>query len=162
MFQMHGMENLDLMGDPTGSMTTLTPMSETPISSSHHQLHGSYHSMNHMMSHHHHGGPLSGHTPGAINLPKPFQPTKLFWWKVLTKRKDFTNCHFSGSHHSAMAAAVAAASLHPDQDTDPRELEAFAERFKQRRIKLGKYLKKKFYGIVSKRAFQSDIFDLIQ
>lgn len=39
-----------------------------------------------------------------------------------------------------MAAAVAAASLHPDQDTDPRELEAFAERFKQRRIKLGKHL----------------------
>lgn len=67
MFQMHGMENLDIMGDPTGSMTTLTPMSETPIASSHHQLHGSYHSMNHMMSHHHHGGPLSGHTPGQIN-----------------------------------------------------------------------------------------------
>lgn len=63
---MHGMDNLDLMNDPTGSMTTLTPMSETPITSSHHQLHGSYHSMNHMMSHHHHGGPLSGHTPGAI------------------------------------------------------------------------------------------------
>lgn len=39
-----------------------------------------------------------------------------------------------------MAAAVAAASLHPDTDTDPRELEAFAERFKQRRIKLGKHL----------------------
>jgi POU domain transcription factor, class 4 len=58
MFQMHGMENLDLMGDPSGSMTTLTPMTETPITSSHHQLHGSYHSMNHMMSHHHHGGPL--------------------------------------------------------------------------------------------------------
>lgn len=37
-----------------------------------------------------------------------------------------------------MAAAVAAAGLHPDTDTDPRELEAFAERFKQRRIKLGK------------------------
>jgi Pou domain - N-terminal to homeobox domain len=42
-----------------------------------------------------------------------------------------------------MAAAVAAASLHPDQDTDPRELEAFAERFKQRRIKLGKYFSQK-------------------
>lgn len=41
------------------------------------------------------------------------------------------------SHHPAMAAAVAAAGLHPDTDTDPRELEAFAERFKQRRIKLG-------------------------
>lgn len=38
-----------------------------------------------------------------------------------------------------MAAAVAAAGLHPDTDTDPRELEAFAERFKQRRIKLGRY-----------------------
>ena len=47
-----------------------------------------------------------------------------------------------------MAAAVAAASLHPDQDTDPRELEAFAERFKQRRIKLGKYLKKKFLRLL--------------
>lgn len=45
-----------------------------------------------------------------------------------------------GSHHPAMAAAVAAAGLHPDTDTDPRELEAFAERFKQRRIKLGKDL----------------------
>ena len=44
-----------------------------------------------------------------------------------------------------MAAAVAAASLHPDTDTDPRELEAFAERFKQRRIKLGKYLTKNFF-----------------
>lgn len=40
-----------------------------------------------------------------------------------------------------MAAAVAAAGLHPDTDTDPRELEAFAERFKQRRIKLGNYFK---------------------
>lgn len=37
-----------------------------------------------------------------------------------------------------ISAAVAAAGLHPDTDTDPRELEAFAERFKQRRIKLGK------------------------
>lgn len=37
-----------------------------------------------------------------------------------------------GAHHpSAMAAAAAAAAvagLHPDADTDPRELEAFAER----------------------------------
>lgn len=67
-----------------------------------------------------------------------------------------------------MAAAVAAASLHPDQDTDPRELEAFAERFKQRRIKLGKYLKKTFlchcFVCFARIAaiFQSDIFDLIQ
>ncbi|XP_029458904.1 POU domain, class 4, transcription factor 1 [Rhinatrema bivittatum] len=40
---------------------------------------------------------------------------------------------------SAAAAVVGAAGLAPisDSDTDPRELEAFAERFKQRRIKLG-------------------------
>ncbi|XP_039452852.1 inhibitory POU protein isoform X2 [Culex pipiens pallens] len=108
-FQMHHtMDGIDML-DPSGSMTTLTPMSEAPITSSHHQLHGSYHSMNHMMGHHH-SGPLGGHTPDG----------------------------FLGSHHPAMAVAVAAAGLHPDTDTDPRELEAFAERFKQRRIKLGK------------------------
>lgn len=87
MFQMHGMENLDLMGDPTGSMTTLTPMSETPISSSHHQLHGSYHSMNHMMSHHHHGGPLSGHTPGAIFLLTKFLNPETFLIEIFNIMK---------------------------------------------------------------------------
>ncbi|XP_055843820.1 inhibitory POU protein isoform X6 [Episyrphus balteatus] len=105
----HTMDGLDML-DPTGSMTTLTPMSETPITPTHHQLHGSYHGMNHMMGHHH-AGPLGGHTPGHHGHPS--------------------------AHHPAMAAAVAAAGLHPDTDTDPRELEAFAERFKQRRIKLG-------------------------
>lgn len=45
-----------------------------------------------------------------------------------------------------MAAAVAAAGLHPDTDTDPRELEAFAERFKQRRIKLGSAVQKRCAG----------------
>lgn len=46
----HTMDGLDML-DPAGSMTTLTPMSDTPTS--HHQLHGSYHGMNHMMGHHH-------------------------------------------------------------------------------------------------------------
>ncbi|XP_021706657.1 inhibitory POU protein isoform X5 [Armigeres subalbatus] len=106
-FQMHHtMDSIDML-DPSGSMTTLTPMSDAPITSTHHQLHGSYHSMNHMMGHHH-SGPLGGHTPDG----------------------------FLGAHHPAMAVAVATAGLHPDTDTDPRELEAFAERFKQRRIKL--------------------------
>lgn len=61
----HTMDGLDML-DPTGSMTTLTPMSENPISSSHHQLHGSYHSMNHMMGHHH-SGPLGSHSSGSNN-----------------------------------------------------------------------------------------------
>ncbi|XP_055527455.1 inhibitory POU protein isoform X1 [Wyeomyia smithii] len=102
----HTMDGIDML-DPSGSMTTLAPMSDAPITSTHHQLHGSYHSMNHMMGHHHNGH-LGGHTPDG----------------------------FLGAHHPAMAVAVAAAGLHPDTDTDPRELEAFAERFKQRRIKL--------------------------
>lgn len=68
-FQMHHtMDGLDML-DPAGSMTTLTPMSDTPITSSHHQLHGSYHGMNHMMGHHH-GGPLGGHTPGRNHYGK--------------------------------------------------------------------------------------------
>ncbi|XP_028897963.1 inhibitory POU protein isoform X5 [Zeugodacus cucurbitae] len=99
----HTMDQLDML-DPTGPMTTLAPMSDTSLTQTHQHLHGSYHSMNHMMSHHH---------PGALN-----------------------HGH-SAVHHPVISAAVAAAGLHPDTDTDPRELEAFAERFKQRRIKLG-------------------------
>lgn len=65
----HTMDGLEML-DPSGSMTTLTPMSDTPsITSSHHQLHGSYHGMNHMMGHHH-GGPLGGHTPGMNHYGK--------------------------------------------------------------------------------------------
>merc|ERR1719208_546978 len=39
--------------------------------------------------------------------------------------------HAHHAHHQATHVSL------PDTDTDPRELEAFAERFKQRRIKLG-------------------------
>ncbi|XP_037954221.1 inhibitory POU protein-like isoform X2 [Teleopsis dalmanni] len=101
----HTMDQLDML-DPTSSMTALAPITETPLTPTHQHLHGSYHSMNHMMSHHHPGA-LSHHGHSAV-------------------------------HHPVITAAVAAAGLHPDTDTDPRELEAFAERFKQRRIKLGK------------------------
>ncbi|VFV34896.1 brn-=pou-domain protein [Lynx pardinus] len=41
-----------------------------------------------------------------------------------------------GAHDAAVVGAAGLASI-CDSDTDPRELEAFAERFKQRRIKLG-------------------------
>lgn len=135
LFQMahHGMDGLDML-DPisTSSMTTLAPMSDSSAGGhgGHHpQLHGPSvygpAAMNSMMTghhhHHHHGGPLSGHGPPGHHGPHhhPAHPA---------------------AHHPAMAAAAAAAAaagLHPDSDTDPRELEAFAERFKQRRIKLG-------------------------
>lgn len=64
----HTMDGLEML-DPASSMTTLTPMSETPsITSPHHQLHGSYHGMNH----YHHGGPLGGHTPGMNHYGNHF------------------------------------------------------------------------------------------
>ncbi|KAL1130706.1 hypothetical protein AAG570_011947 [Ranatra chinensis] len=45
--------------------------------------------------------------------------------------------HHHGHHHHAPHHPITTGLQHPDSDTDPRELEAFAERFKQRRIKLG-------------------------
>ncbi|XP_065222176.1 inhibitory POU protein isoform X2 [Planococcus citri] len=109
----HGMDGLDMLEPLTSSgMTTLTPLSD---GGAHGHLQGASMygpSMNGMMSghhhhHHHHGGPLSSHVP----------PTH----------------HHPGGHHPGMPVGL----QHPDSDTDPRELEAFAERFKQRRIKLG-------------------------
>lgn len=63
LFQMGHMDGLEML-DPisSSSMTTLTPMSETP---SHMHSYGT----NHFMNHHHHGGPLSGHgAPGNSYL----------------------------------------------------------------------------------------------
>ncbi|XP_052121580.1 inhibitory POU protein isoform X3 [Frankliniella occidentalis] len=118
----HGMEGLDRGLDMLegAGMTTLTPISDN----SHHQLHPPpmYNPMNSMMGghhhHHHHGGPLAGHATHHPHHPHHHP-------------------HPSAHHPAMAAAAAAAAGLHPDSDTDPRELEAFAERFKQRRIKLG-------------------------
>uniref|UniRef100_A0AAR5PZA9 POU domain protein n=2 Tax=Dendroctonus ponderosae TaxID=77166 RepID=A0AAR5PZA9_DENPD len=119
MGHMDGLEMLDPIS--SSSMTTLTPMSETPT-----HMHSAY-GTNHFMNHHHHGGPLSGHGAPDVN------------YYALGHHPGHGG-HPGAHHSSAMAAAAAAAAvagLHPDADTDPRELEAFAERFKQRRIKLG-------------------------
>lgn len=107
------MDSPDMLQPLTSSgMTTLTPLTD---GSTHSYLQGASMygpSMNGMMSghhhhHHHHNGPLSGHVP--------------------------PNHHHPGGHHPGMGVGL----QHPDADSDPRELEAFAERFKQRRIKLG-------------------------
>ncbi|XP_019379372.1 PREDICTED: POU domain, class 4, transcription factor 1 [Gavialis gangeticus] len=60
--------------------------------------------------------------PGAMNMPSGLPHPGLV-----------------AAHHGAAGQVGAAAGLASicDSDTDPRELEAFAERFKQRRIKLG-------------------------
>ncbi|XP_050440433.1 inhibitory POU protein isoform X2 [Adelges cooleyi] len=122
--QMHpGMDGLDLLEPISSStMTTLTPMSD---GSGHGPLHPSVYGAGMMTGHHHHH-PHSGTGPNG-----------------------HPHHHHHHHHHHAAAAAAAAAAVgmigasggaglqHPDTDTDPRELEAFAERFKQRRIKLG-------------------------
>uniref|UniRef100_A0A8C5SJP4 POU domain protein n=1 Tax=Laticauda laticaudata TaxID=8630 RepID=A0A8C5SJP4_LATLA len=61
------------------------------------------------------GGAHEGAAGGAAGLPHPGL--------------------VAAAHHGAAGAAGLASIC--DSDTDPRELEAFAERFKQRRIKLG-------------------------
>ncbi|XP_008479995.1 inhibitory POU protein-like, partial [Diaphorina citri] len=104
----HGMDGLEMLDSISSSMTTLTPMSDpTPNP---HQLHSSSMygpSMNSMMTGHHHHHHHSGALPASH--------------------------HHGATHHPVMPPGL----QHPDTDTDPRELEAFAERFKQRRIKLG-------------------------
>ncbi|XP_014261854.1 inhibitory POU protein isoform X1 [Cimex lectularius] len=105
----HGMEGLEML-DPISSsaMTTLTPMGDGGGAGGHPQLHGPYGpAMNSMMSGHHHHHHHHHHGSPLSGHGPP-------------------------GHH-----AMAAGLQHPDSDTDPRELEAFAERFKQRRIKLG-------------------------
>ncbi|XP_039287538.1 inhibitory POU protein isoform X1 [Nilaparvata lugens] len=104
----HGMEGLEML-DPISSsaMTTLTPMGDGGASHGP-QLHYGP-AMNTMMtSHHHH----HHHT------------------SPLTGHGPPGHHHPHAPHHPTIVQ-------HPDSDTDPRELEAFAERFKQRRIKLG-------------------------
>ncbi|XP_018909002.2 inhibitory POU protein [Bemisia tabaci] len=104
-----GMDGLDML-DPISSsaMTTLTPMSDGGGGHGHPQLHTpSMYPMNSMMQGHHHH---HHHHHGAP-----------------------PHHHHPAAHHPGMPTPL----QHSDSDTDPRELEAFAERFKQRRIKLG-------------------------
>ncbi|KAI5734991.1 hypothetical protein M8J77_012902 [Diaphorina citri] len=103
----HGMDGLEMLDSISSSMTTLTPMSDPTPNP--HQLHSSsmYGPSMNSMMTGHHHHHHSGALP--------------------------TSHHHGATHHPVMPPGL----QHPDTDTDPRELEAFAERFKQRRIKLG-------------------------
>lgn len=109
----HGMDSLDMLEPLTSSgVTTLTPLSD---STGHTHLQGASMygpSMNGMMPGHHHHHHHHHNGPLSGHMP----PTH---------------------HHPAAHPGMSVGFQHPDSDTDPRELEAFAERFKQRRIKLG-------------------------
>jgi len=107
-----GMDGLDML-DPISSstmMTSLGPMTTESGSGSHGHGHGQLHPS----SVYTHSAAMNSMMAAAANHPSLPHP----------------HGHPHGGHpHPSVG-------MH-DADTDPRELEAFAERFKQRRIKLG-------------------------
>lgn len=82
---------------------------------------------------HHHHHATAGHQLSTHQIQSPFHPHHPH------------HPHHAGTHHAHHAHAnfITTPPLHASVDpnglmeADPRELEAFAERFKQRRIKLG-------------------------
>ncbi|KAK1883292.1 Brain-specific homeobox/POU domain protein 3 [Dissostichus eleginoides] len=106
------------------TMTTMTSMACTPNSSSGHLHHPSVLSSHHHPGHHQSAQVLDGDlldhlTPGIS----------------LGGMSGSDVC--SSASHQAHAAHISLGSGGLDSEPDPRELESFAERFKQRRIKLG-------------------------
>ncbi|KAL6470323.1 hypothetical protein MHYP_G00214420 [Metynnis hypsauchen] len=140
------------------TMTTMTSMTCTPTSSSAHLHHPSVLASHHHHHHHHHAhhqaaqglegdllehltpaislgampasdvGTGHSHMAAAINHMQPHHPQSMSM-----------HPHGLGSHALGGGAGGGGGGGGgaPDSEPDPRELESFAERFKQRRIKLG-------------------------
>lgn len=143
------------------TMTTMTSMTGTPTSSPAHLHHPSVLTSHHHAHHpHHHHQPAQGlegdlldHLSPAISLGG--MPTAA----DVASGASHAHSHMAAAinhaqhHHHPHAQAVnvhhphhalaahaslaSASAASMDAEPDPRELEAFAERFKQRRIKLG-------------------------
>ncbi|XP_060791234.1 brain-specific homeobox/POU domain protein 3-like [Neoarius graeffei] len=143
------------------TMTTMTSMTGTPTSSPAHLHHPSVLTSHHHAHHpHHHHQPAQGlegdlleHLSPAISLGG--MPTAA----DVASGASHAHSHMAAAinhaqhphhphaqavnvhhPHHALAAHASLASVSAasgDTEPDPRELEAFAERFKQRRIKLG-------------------------
>ncbi|KAM9498180.1 brain-specific homeobox/POU domain protein 3-like [Salvelinus alpinus] len=134
------------------TMTTMTSMACTPTSSSAHLHHPSV-----LTSHHHHHHP---HHQGSQGLDGDLLDHLTPGMSVSLGGMPGSDVCSTASHpHSHMSAInhmqqhhhhQQAMNMHPhsmgshtslgggvDSEPDPRELESFAERFKQRRIKLG-------------------------
>jgi POU domain transcription factor, class 4 len=102
----------------------------------HHVTHAGLHSsmythaaMGNMMASHSHAG-LSGHHPSH---PHAGHHPALSGHPALSHG---LSGHAHAAAHAHLHGGHMPLAIH-DSDSDPRELEAFAERFKQRRIKLG-------------------------
>lgn len=137
------------------TMTTMTSMTCTPTSSSAHLHHPS------VLTSHHHGGHhqpaqglegdllehlTPGLTLGAMSGPDVCSAATHGAHAAAHMSINHMPHHHHHHHHHAQTVNMHAHSLAAhgalggggaDAEPDPRELESFAERFKQRRIKLG-------------------------
>lgn len=114
----------------------------TPISRTSNQMdHPSMSGLD-MLSSPHNGDSLTSGSMTSLppSMTEPAHPSQLSHHSMYSHSSSVTSMmspHSSIGHpHHPHHPHAAPVSL-PDTDTDPRELEAFAERFKQRRIKLG-------------------------
>lgn len=135
------------------TMTTMTSMTCTPTSSSAHLHHPSVLTSHHHGAHHQPAQGLEGDllehlTPGLAlgAMPGPDVCSAATHGAHAAAHMSAIN-HMPHHHHHHHAQSVnmhahslashSALSAGVDAEPDPRELESFAERFKQRRIKLG-------------------------
>ncbi|XP_010891779.1 brain-specific homeobox/POU domain protein 3 [Esox lucius] len=131
------------------TMTTMTSMTCTPTSSSGHLHHPSV-----LTSHHHHphhqgsqglDGDLLDHLTPGMSVSLGGMPGS-----DVCSTASHPHAHMSAINHMQHHHHQQAMNMHPhsmgshtslggggESEPDPRELESFAERFKQRRIKLG-------------------------
>ncbi|KAL0994335.1 hypothetical protein UPYG_G00120780 [Umbra pygmaea] len=131
------------------TMTTMTSMTCTPTSSSGHLHHPSV-----LTSHHHHphhqgsqglDSDLLDHLTPGMSVSLGGMPGS-----DVCSTASHPHAHMSAINHMQHHHHQQAMNMHPhsmgshtslggggDSEPDPRELESFAERFKQRRIKLG-------------------------
>jgi hypothetical protein len=100
-----------------------------------------YHNHHHL-HHHHHNLHQTNNMPSLVLPDTNANP---FYNAFYHHSSLSPSGHSTMNQHSSMAIAAAAAAAaaqqqqqqHSEVEIDPRELETFAERFKQRRIKLG-------------------------
>ncbi|XP_029113886.1 brain-specific homeobox/POU domain protein 3-like isoform X2 [Scleropages formosus] len=132
------------------TMTTMTSMTCTPTSSSAHLHHPSV-----LTSHHHHHQPAQGLEGDLLDHLTPGISLGGMPGSDVCSTASHSHAHMSAINHMQHHHPQAM-NMHPhglgshgalsasgggggggESEPDPRELESFAERFKQRRIKLG-------------------------
>ncbi|CAG2104010.1 unnamed protein product [Medioppia subpectinata] len=134
-----------LTGDPmSGSLPSALGLAAQASDASHHpgssssaQLHAPS-ALYSAHSHHHNPMNVNGMIPGLHHHPSATQLTTHHMQNPFHHHPHNHGPHHPHHHSSFVASSPHHVSADPSLlDADPRELEAFAERFKQRRIKLG-------------------------